>query len=433
MDFRRRKLRLALWIMALGMLVAVIWHGWQGWGLGRGYPDNTFLSHPAIRFSDLWQTILYANNPNPCGCSYAVYFPAVYPAVKYLGRLDQATQIYLYLVGTLAALVGAAWLTLQPLALGPIRHLAVAMGLVLFSYPVWFGLDRGNLEIPMSLFVMGALLCFRARRWRLGLACLFPPVCVKLYPLLLTALFPRSRHWPKAALLVVLFVAATLLSLETFQVPLEKSWEEWSHWQHLYYVNFIIGNWGFSGTTSAWNTVKAVLLGSYAFGHLGYRPGFDNVADALVQQAFLIYSFLALATFVVILAHALFIEMVFFRRAILLLLDLIVIIPTGADYRLIYVNIALVVLIMLPRMRRHDLLVTGLLAFALVPKKELFLTFLGPTDSIVNDISVGILINPPCLLAAIVLLVWDGMGKHPLQYARYRIFGLAGSVRQLMG
>jgi hypothetical protein len=414
MDFRRRKLRLALGIMALGMLVALVWHGIQGWGFGRGYPDNTFLFQPGNRFTDLFG-IKSARDPNPYSYPFALYFPST------------------YLTFTSMGLIGLTWLALRPLGLGATRHGFAAIGLVALSYPMWYGLDRGNLEMPMALCVGGALLCFRARHYGFGLACLFPAIGVKFYPIFLTALFLRPRHWFKIVAVSLAFLGLSLFSLAMFAVPMEKSWEEWSHWGRLYSFTYIIQNWGLSGSASLWNTFKALVLGAYALAHPAYRPTIDPFPFALVHRAYAIYWLFAFIGFGIITLYALFIETLFFRRAILLLIESLVFIPSGADYRLVYVNIALVVLILLPQPRRHDLLVTGLLAFILVPKKEFFLTFLGPTDSPVNDISFGILINPPCLLAVVVLLMWDGRGGNSWLRMRRRIWGLIGSLGRWIG
>ena len=51
---------------------------------------------------------------------------------------------------------------------------------------------------------------------------------------------------------------------------------------------------------------------------------------------------------------------------------------------------------------------SSLMALTLVPKKEIFLTYLGQTDTTYNDVSIGVVLNPLLILAAIALLVHDG-------------------------
>jgi hypothetical protein len=64
-DFRRRKLAVILWIMGGGMLLALAWQSFQRFILGNGYPYNTFLFLPNIRFGDFSDTLFTARLPNP--------------------------------------------------------------------------------------------------------------------------------------------------------------------------------------------------------------------------------------------------------------------------------------------------------------------------------------------------------------------------------
>ena len=78
MDPRLRKLRVALWILGLGTLLAIAWHGWQGWVLGRGYPDNSYVYVRQSHFTDWTGVVQFSALPTPYAHQFAFYFPATY-------------------------------------------------------------------------------------------------------------------------------------------------------------------------------------------------------------------------------------------------------------------------------------------------------------------------------------------------------------------
>jgi len=129
---------------------------------------------------------------------------------------------------------------------------------------------------------------------------------------------------------------------------------------------------------------------------------------------------------VAVVAYTVLIEREFFRRVILVLLLNSMIVPSGGEYRLIYMNMALIILILLPRRRRHDLWATALLALVVIPKREIFLTALGMSDSGFYDIPLSILIDVPCMLTAMALLIKDGLLPGSWRHLQLRGFGLIG-------
>jgi hypothetical protein len=91
-----------------------------------------------------------------------------------------------------------------------------------------------------------------------------------------------------------------------------------------------------------------------------------------------------------------------------------------------YAELALLALLLTKGCRQHDLLITGLLAFGLIPKREMLFTFMGGSDSDFDDASIAIILNPACILLALVYLLRDG----------WRIaqpFQLGDRVRKLTG
>ncbi len=52
-------------IVLVGFFVAVLFHYIQRVYLGKGYPYNTFLFHPEVRFSDFYNVVFSNKDLNP--------------------------------------------------------------------------------------------------------------------------------------------------------------------------------------------------------------------------------------------------------------------------------------------------------------------------------------------------------------------------------
>jgi hypothetical protein len=431
MDFRRTKFFLALGIMAAGMSLALVWHGWQGWVLHRGYPFNTFLYLPSHRFDDLTQVIDSARQPSPYEQIRAGYFPAAYIIFRLLGQLPPPSAIYLYLSVTCLGLWLILILTLRPMFAEPGRFLSseikailAATGLMLVSYPVWIGLDRANVEFFMGFLVALSLLCLWRRRFYLGLGCLFPAICFKVYPVLLLALFCRPRHLRKVMSTVGLFLIVSLASFVSFANSMGTNWQLWNRNLAFCKYYYLILDGGLGASASLWSTGKGLVL-FWCFILAGLPSGRMMVLSTdYVERLYTVYSLLMPLFILLVTAFAVLLEKELFRRATVLLIMMTMAVPYGGDYRLIYINLAMVTLILMGKRRDHDLLAVGLLAFVAIPKREIFFPFLGATDTGLTDVSISIFLNPPCMIAALALLIKSGWPERASSRIRLKARGI---------
>jgi len=427
-DPRRKKLALTFGVMAIGMVIAICWHGWEGWGQGQDYPYNTFLFPPSLRFGDLMDPYGHSALPSPYQNQFSIYFPFAYVVLRWLAyfHLLPLTLSYLYVVLVSMGLFATLVIALRPITYCWMERSAYAAGLLACSYPFLMGLDRANLELMVDFFIAGALLYFRKQRWVPGLIFLLPAICLKAYPILLMALFLRPKHWVKIPIVMTAFLAISLGCLVSFAETIEENWRLWQNNLATFKELYVIQNWGFSGSAGAWNVCKALMIVKDYVVH-------STVNDVLpVDQlhfAYDIYLDFVFGMGLLALIYVILIEREFFRRAVLLLLVVIFAPPSSGDYKLVLAQIALMTFILLPTQRRHDLWITALLAFVLVPKKEILLPFLGPTDSGgTNDVAVGILINPLCILIAMGLLIRDGFQPAIGRYIGRRFFWIISPI-----
>ncbi len=439
MDFRRTKLFLAFAIILGGMVIALVWHGWQGWCLHRGYPFNTFLYIPSHRFDDLTQIVGYAQLPSPYRSIWGGYMPAGYSFIGCLAWLSPSTGTMLFLsIGALGLWI-LLMIALYPMIFNPKRFLSsqlcivwISTGLIWCSYPVLIALDRANVELLMALLIALSLICFQHGKNNLGLCCLFPAICFKAYPCLLASLFLRPGYVYKVLILGVAVVGFNFICFASYAGTMMENWKLWQSNLHFMNDYYIIEDGQLHGSASPWNTGKAVvetwyyLMNDVANGHALV------FSKEKVETVYSFYGFLSLVVILGVTAYAILIENEFFRRSILLLILMTLCVPSGGDYRLLYGNIALIVLILLSSRRRNDLAVVGLLALVVVPKKEIYFSYMGLSDCGYSDTPLGIFLNAPCLLVSMTLLIGDSITVCPLRFWRQRLYRMFGPMHRIL-
>ena len=88
------------------------------------------------------------------------------------------------------------------------------MGVALvLSWPLFFVLQRGNIELLLWLPLVGAVFAFVRRRWMLAAILIGLTASFKLYPIILLALLLRERRFREIAAGVGVAIATTALSL----------------------------------------------------------------------------------------------------------------------------------------------------------------------------------------------------------------------------
>jgi len=406
-NFSSHKLRIALLIMAAGLLASIAFHLYQGYGLGRGYPYNTFLFRPEARFTDFYDVLTSTRNWDPYS-TWSLYFPFTYVIFRPVELMPWGVALAAFFLTSLGGLW--RWLTslLQP-TLASRSRAALAGALLLgLAYPVLFCLDRGNIELGLFLLVAGFLTCAWRRRYWTSIAFLVPAMCIKLYPAVLLALFLRRGRFKYAAVAGAACAVITFICLTTFQ----HSWREdlalWQRQLALFRHRYLILNGSMAGSANLWNPVKLVLFNTVDLA----TEGEENVIAvrtliARVEHALPLYSLSMAILALLVTFHVSVVEREYWRKVVLLLLFMVMAPPGGADYKMVYLVGVLAAMIALPTRRRADLTIVALLAIVLIPKKFVFSPNIV-SDSLAADVSLAVLLNPTLMLAAVALLCRDG-------------------------
>jgi len=441
--------------MAVGMAAALAWHGWQGWGLQKTYPYNTFLFNPASSYTDYLNARNSALLPVPYASGLPDgYFPASYALFyRVFAIYNPMDGFLLFLNISLLTMLVVSIYVLHPIAREQIAalrtraaqagkrlpkmtfariyaaSLVYALAVLCLSYPVWFVINRANNEIFITLFIGLSLVFISQCRYGMGMAWLLPGICLKLYPAVLLVLFLRRKKLFWIGVAVAAFVLANWASLATFSPAINESLDLERKAMALMYDQGIIGNWGMAGSATAWNGCKLLIEWLNYQGDAGTLPtdAYRAGLIPLLRDYLVVFNMCSLLGAAIVSLYAGFIEREFLRRVVALLLFLVMASPYGADYKLLHVVTALMAMLLIRTRRPCDWVIVALLAFVLVPKKEILIPFAGTTDSGFADVSVAIILNPLCMLLAAVLLAWDGLRQWKWRWSKKRFLILLSS------
>lgn len=426
-DFRRRKLAVTLWIMGVGMAIALAWAGVQGWVLHRGYPYDTFLFNPRFRFTDLANTIVISKFSNPYLDPSAVYPPFAWLFLRSLSLLPNSVDLVLVFFTSLSVLLVLLAAVLRPLVAQPIPRILGCLFLTAAAYPVVLCFDRGNIEIVMAALIGCAIFFLSRAQYIPALLCLVPAIGLKLYPACLLALFLRQRRIALLLCGLAAAIAITFLSLHLLSVPLPTTWNLYRTDVAAYTDSDIYGNGTLEASASPWNAFKLVVMAAGKAGLI--EPVAFGPHSPFIRIAYALYAAGGLLLAAILAVYACLLEKDFLRCGAALLLLVSMGAPAGGDYRLLHAGLALVCMIALKTRRAHDLLVVILLALIMVPKKEIILTFAGLSESGFADVSITVLLDPILLLAALSILLYDGYRHFDPAWSKLRARGLLRAVR----
>jgi hypothetical protein len=398
-------------ILGGGLCVGLLWTLWAQFVWHDGYPESFILGNPSGRYCDFTDNTLAAQQPNPYVDPFSVYSPTFFLLFRALSWSDDSSLILVYFFSLTSLALLLARL-LRPVTPGPWKEVSLAFLFLGISYPVLFCLDRGNIEIMMAPFIGWGLYFYSRRRDVAGTVCLFPAICLKFYPGLLLVLLLRRRKAGLAVLCGLGVIGINLASSCLFPASPAQLWtayrENLTFWRDFYYLE----NSALEGSASLWNAGKIVLIALQDMQFI--RPITFSFDGPFILAACQVYSTL-LAVFALACAgYAWLYERRQVRSMLILLLFLSIAAPNGADYRLLYASMALALLALLPQRRRGDWLALILIALAVVPKKEILLTFVGKTETQYADVPIQAVFNPIFIFTAMAILLYEA--RHPIDW-----------------
>ena len=294
--------------------------------VGKGYPYTWPLAPRGTTFYDYWIYFELFHKLHTQEFFSRSVFPFTYSApgavvyrLLYLFGLRGGAAVYLGLV--IASVVGGCvWLrrTLVRAGLQPGAASRFLLISAVTSYPILFGAERGNLELLLAVGLAVGLAAY-CRGWLYAAAVLWGVFgSVKLYPLLLLALFLSHRHY--RALLVSCATAGvtTFLSLWYVGPSIRAAQAGIQHGTHVFISMCALTYASFSWDHSLYTIPKLVLY------PLGVNRHYLLLAYALVAGGTM------LALYVVRLRH---LPMV--NQIVIFSVSTVLLPPTSFDYTLV--------------------------------------------------------------------------------------------------
>jgi hypothetical protein len=425
--FQRRKLKILLGIMGVGMMLAVETAAWEAWVLHSIYPYSTFLFYPRDRFSDYSDNVFTACLSNPYNDSGAFYLPTTWALFRLISPLSCAVSLIGFLFICLGGSILLLTLVLRKIVPQPGTRLLVAFALVALSYPVLMCVDRGNLEILLALLVGATLYFFYQARHLPAAACLTFAISLKLYPVLLLTLFFRQRKIGYVVMMAGLIALLTAGAMAVLSLSYSESLHLYSQNMTYFIQRNVYENYNLEGSASLWNSYKYVVLKLADWRFIG--PVDFRFDDPFIQHSYSVYNAFMVAVALLLVAHVTLVEREVTRCAILLLLYMGIAVPSGADYRLLYVGVAVALHLAGKSQRKYDLFIMVLLALTMVPKKEIFLPYAGHLHGWGSQVPLQVMLNAPCVALAIVLMAGDGWAFFDAKWSRLRAGQLLRSLR----
>jgi hypothetical protein len=307
----------------------------------------------------------------------------------------------------------------------------LAVLLLALCEPYLMCVDRGNIELWVVFMVGASLYYFSKARFYSSAAWLVIPISLKIYPCVLLALFVRRRKLLFLVLTIAAAIAVTVFAYSRFEGGIVSNYELNKQQLAVNADKYVVANWGLGQSAAAWNlyrvaamTVNAIETGTYFDQYWNWYP-----LEPHFRVALPIYGYCVAVVALFVSIYTIFIEKDVLRRVVVLLLFMVLASPSGAEHKIAHIGSALVAFILIRNRRWGDYVVTALLAFTLIPKKEYLFECLGPTDSGFMDVSSAIVLNPLAMLSALVILFWCGTAKFDSKWSRQRLHGILSGLR----
>ena len=411
-DLKTRRLYLLALVLLLGMTLSVAFHYILGRVLHVGHVHTTFLVQTGGRrtelgntFGDLFAPLKSAKASVKGGVIWLAptpFFHVIYLALGPLGRIGALLLQYgVFFAGMIVLL----WRTYVDALTSLAQRITYLFILLVFSYPVVFVLERGNLEMLVFVVMAGFLYAYYAKNSAWCVVLLAIAISLKIFPAVFLVLLIADRRyrWTLYTVLysgLLTFGSVVLLALRHgfgLLGQAHMSINALREINRLCVTEFR----GLPYGHSLWG-----LLVSFA-GFLGLDQRAFVAHAASVYTIVVGVAFAALAVFVIRI-----VKLPWQRVALLTLAGLVL--PTvSADYRLLYIYLPLAMLLNAPVRTRVDMACVALFGCLLVPMDYFYRGLLRvsgwawPGD----HTSTSVVVYPLVMIVLLAAIIWNAYGE----------------------
>lgn len=254
------KIRYFIYFVLTGVGIAVIYHLILSFVFDLGFPWNTFLFKPHIRFSDLTDSITAVSSLNPYYTKtngVNAYFPFTYILLSIFNNVSSGTAVFAFIIISVFLMM-AALFTYQHTVLKSNTYPITLLWALLLSYPSLFSLDRANLDSWIApLEAIFVLLLNTRSRW-LGAVFLATAIAFKGYPAALLLLAIAERHFFLAIFTAGLALILNIISLYLFVGNFSDNLLGFCIGLRDYKNLYIIGTWSANYSADFYNAIRSL-------------------------------------------------------------------------------------------------------------------------------------------------------------------------------
>jgi len=397
MDKAQKLNRICL-VLAAGMAMMLAWNYFQGHALGRKFPYDTFLFHPQNRFADF--------TTNYDGWRQARNQPlSGYAQEHSIFGLAKGSGLALFLFSLIApsALAFFLYETIfsAALALAALRFCLTgnkfadalrALVLICCSYPFWFAMERGNVEIYCFLAMLGFAVFHLQKRENLWTFFLGLAIAVKPFPAVFLALPLGEKNYNAAAKVFLSAVAVSAAGVLLFSAVYDFSplytfdyWEFFTKWTPRYNSKYAVHDGGIAYGHSLFGVLKILVYHweNTIFHYFGTVP---EIMARLMKP----YFAFACALYLLAAAYVSRAETVLWKKMFILVCCMNLLPFVSGDYKLLHFFIPLFLFVNSRERDADDGLYALLFGLILTPKNYFFHLF----AMVPRDVSENVFINP---------------------------------------
>jgi len=400
----------ALKLIFSGLVVAVILHSVYSF-FGAGYPWNTFLFDPNDRFNDWFNSVDQATSNNPyhaTGPALATYFPASYVLFKIGFGLHGVFGKLIYLCVTAILFAGAFATINQSLFKNcslPLYDKFALLILSIFSYPVLFSIDRGNIDLWISLlcaiFIFSNALKFEI----VGVIALSLAISFKGYPAAFLLLLLSERKYLAFLTSVILAILLTLIPMVFMWDGFDSNLDGFIKNLHMYKEIYVIGHGSLFASSDPYNALRLLFFSLF------------GIEKEVSESVYHFYKYFSAIFAIVISVYVLFVQKTKWKKIIAVSILAILFPYVANDYKLCMLLPGFYMLIFENLEIKKNKYIFLSICLLLIPKSFFF----------IHGKSVSMVINPIILSWLVFLVVHDS------ESWRYFFKNVLNTKRNLLG
>lgn len=384
------QLKMLSLIVFVGMFFGLIRSYFGSYLNNDVYPYNTFLFAPSDRFNDLFNMINICLHNSPYITNYAFasnYFPLANTFFFLLSFIKNKMLLIaifsggaIYMYGTIIyKIFRKVW---------RIYFLDILI-IFLFSYPIFFNVDRMNLEIYN--FLLCLLWFYFKNTGKSWLAILFLSISIslKLYTGVFVVLYLKEKKYKEIIIVLLISILLSILSLVTFEGGFVAN------------INAML---------TALKNFTAAYSGSSGLGHnlslFGLIKIFFYMIIGLLHISKETYSINSILPYYTIFSFLVFggvVYIILTKRLqtwinLFMLTAVIILLPhVSFDYKLIFIYLPLISFLKETAKNKYDNVFTIGFAILLIPHNYLYIH---------KDISIAVIIYPVTIIIMLFLIFY---------------------------